>query len=212
MSLLQMNNLSKTYDSKKILENLYFCVNQHDVVWLSAPSGTGKTTLLRIAGLLEKPDAGSVVIAGEQARTQKQADMIRARYIGMAFQNSTFIGHMSVRDNLEIACIRKDDVMIDELLVLFGLDGIKKSKVRDISGGEAQRLLLCRALVNRPSVLLIDEPTSALDDANARVVFAQLEKIQRVYGCAMVIASHDARLADIATRRVVLDNGVVEEK
>jgi len=188
-----------------------------EIVALVAPSGTGKSTLLHLAGLLEKPQGGSVVVAGRDAGqlSDKDRTAIRRNSIGFVYQSHHLLAEFTARENVVlpqmIAGVSRRDARVraDELLGLFGLQRRLDHLPGKLSGGEQQRVAIARALANRPKVLLADEPTGNLDVATSGVVFAELMRVVREQGLAALIATHNVELAGRMDRIVTLRDGLI---
>jgi ABC-type lipoprotein export system ATPase subunit len=175
---------------------------------LVGPSGCGKTTLLSILGLLDRPDAGEVHVSGHDAWTISEPDRARVRRekIGFVFQQANLFDGMTALDNVALPAWKKSGSRKDAtrraaaLLERFGLASVAGSRAGALSGGEALRVAIARAIVNEPDVVLADEPTGSLDSQSARVVvdalFAVCER-----GAALLVVTHDpdvAGRADVA--------------
>jgi lipoprotein-releasing system ATP-binding protein len=188
-----------------------------EIVALVAASGTGKSTLLHLAGLLEKPDGGEVFVGGQAAGTlsDDQRTAIRRGTIGFVYQFHHLLPEFTARENVALpqmaAGIARGaaDARADELLHAFGLKGRESHRPGKLSGGEQQRVAIARALANRPRVLLADEPTGNLDVATADRVFAELLQAVRGHGVAALIATHNPDLAARMDRVLTLREGKV---
>ena len=181
---------------------------------LLGPSGSGKSTLLRVIAGLELPDAGRVVIAGEDAT----ALPAQRRGIGFVFQHYAAFKHMTVRDNVAFGLrIRKrpkaeTTAKVDELLGIVGLGGYQSRYPDQLSGGQRQRMALARALAIEPRVLLLDEPFGALDAKVRAELRAWLRRLHDEVHVTTVLVTHDQEEAmDVADRIVVLNEGRIEQ-
>jgi lipoprotein-releasing system ATP-binding protein len=182
-----------------------------------APSGTGKSTLLHIAGLLEHPDAGEVLIAGEPASRlgDDGRTSLRRRQIGFVYQFHHLLPEFSALENLVlpqmIAGLRRREAekRAMQLLAYLRLDARAAHRPAELSGGEQQRVAIARAVINAPRVLLADEPTGNLDPHTADHVFAALRSLVRESGLAALIATHNYALAAEMDRTVTIADGAI---
>ena len=188
-----------------------------EIVALVAPSGTGKSTLLHLAGLLERPDSGAVLVDGRDAGAlpDPARTAIRRDAIGFVYQFHHLLGEFSALENVAlpqmIAGKRRRDAQARarDLLGMLGLGARLAHLPGKLSGGEQQRVALARALANAPRVLLADEPTGNLDVGTSGVVFDALLEVVRGQGVAALIATHNPELAARMDRRVTLRNGII---
>ena len=198
-----------------VLRGVDLTLQPGEIVALVAPSGTGKSTLLHLAGLLEQPDGGSVVVAGREAGALSDAERtaIRRDTIGFVYQFHHLLAEFTAAENVVlpqmIAGRRRADARAraGDLLASLGLAARADHLPGKLSGGEQQRVALARALANRPRILLADEPTGNLDAATADVVFAELLATVRGEGVAALIATHNPELAARMDRVVQLWEG-----
>jgi lipoprotein-releasing system ATP-binding protein len=221
LSLVRVGRAFKQAQGRlEVLKGADLTLMPGEMVALIGPSGAGKSTLLHIAGLLEKPDAGEVIIAGQScggvnddARTR-----LRRHHIGFVYQYHHLLPEFSALENVVvpqiIAGISKDEARARarELLGVLGLAARESHRPGKLSGGEQQRVAIARALANAPSLLLADEPTGNLDPETAAEVFAMLLKLARGAGLALLIATHNTELAARMDRTVRLQNGVLIEQ
>jgi putrescine transport system ATP-binding protein len=181
---------------------------------LLGPSGCGKTTLLRMLAGFETPDAGRIVLNGQDiARV-----LPHRRPINMMFQNYALFPHLSVRDNIAFGLKRANmprrelEARVAEMVALVKLDGLEKRKPDQLSGGQKQRVALARSLARRPQLLLLDEPLAALDKKLRESTQAELIELQRRLGTTFVIVTHDQEEAmTMADRIGVMDAGRLEQ-
>ena len=200
-----------------VLRGVDLTLASGEIVALVAPSGAGKSTLLHLAGLLEKPDAGSVIVEGREAGALSDAERtaIRRVTIGFVYQFHHLLGEFSALENVVLPQMiagvtrRAAAARARELLDAFGLSARLTHLPGKLSGGEQQRVAIARALANRPAILLADEPTGNLDVGTAAIVFEELLGNVRNQGVAALIATHNPDLAARMDRRVTLREGKV---
>jgi putative ABC transport system ATP-binding protein len=193
------------------LRGVSLTVADGEMVAVTGPSGSGKSTLLACLAGLDEPDGGQVLVNGVRLSHRPEAERaaMRARGIGVLFQSDNLIGHLSVRQNIDLAqrlAGRADHPYRDNLVARLGLAARLDARPGTLSGGEAARAGLAVALSADPAVLLADEPTGELDDATEASVLTLL-RAQAEAGCAVVIASHSAAAATAADRVVTLQDG-----
>ena len=219
---LELRDVRRRYRSGEaelqVLDQANLALEAGEIVALVAPSGTGKSTLLHLAGLLERPDAGVVVVDGAEAGALADAarTAIRRLKIGFVYQSHHLLAEFSALENVVlpqlIAGVSRRDAAAraTTLLRTFGLEGRGHHLPGKLSGGEKQRVAIARALANRPAVLLADEPTGNLDVATSDIVFAEFLRVAREEGTAALVATHNAELAKRMSRVVTLRHGRIE--
>lgn len=216
---LELRGISRRYRSGEadlsVLKAADLTLAAGEIVALVAPSGTGKSTLLHLAGLLERPDTGVVLVDGTEAGSLPDAarTAIRRLKIGFVYQSHHLLAEFSATENVIlpqlIAGVSRRDAAVRAaaLLRTFGLEGRGHHLPGKLSGGEKQRVAIARALANRPTVLLADEPTGNLDVATSDVVFAEFLRAAREEGTAALVATHNGELARRMSRTVTLCEG-----
>ncbi len=220
---LTLQGVSRAYrsgDSElQVLRDADLTLHAGEIVALVAPSGTGKSTLLHLAGLLERPDAGVVLVDGRDAGRLPDADRtaIRRDRIGFVYQAHHLLAEFTAAENIVLPQMvagkprRAARERALALLAAFGLPARAGHLPGKLSGGEKQRVAIARALANAPGVLLADEPTGNLDVGTSNVVFEELLRMVRMEGVAALIATHNPDLASRMDRRVTLRDGRIEE-
>ena len=178
--MLSIKNISKSFIQRGlVLDNLCLEVNEGETIAIMGPSGSGKTTLMNIIGLLDKPDTGEIIFRGASIAdfTEDESADYRNRNIGFVFQDHLLLPYLTVSENIFLPCLPQNihlknflqkSNILNRLMEKTGISDLKDKYPFRISGGEAQRVALVRALANNPSILLADEPTGSLDAKNAR--------------------------------------------
>ncbi len=220
---LELRAVSRVYrtgdTTLAVLSQADLVLRPGEIVALVAPSGTGKSTLLHLAGLLERPDAGAVLVDGRDAGTlpDPARTAIRRDAIGFVYQFHHLLGEFSALENVVLPQLiagkkrREAELRGRALLETLGLGARTGHLPGKLSGGEQQRVAIARALANAPKILLADEPTGNLDVGTSTVVFEALLATVRGQGVAALIATHNPDLAARMDRRVTLHEGRVVE-
>jgi lipoprotein-releasing system ATP-binding protein len=198
-----------------ILQGVDLDISRGETVAILGVSGSGKSTLLSILGTLDRADAGTLSIAGQDPSTlgDHRLSRLRAETLGFVFQFHHLLPDLDARENVALAARiggagRKEALeRADELLEAAGLADRGLHRPGTLSGGERQRVALARALANRPALVLADEPTGNLDPHNAAKLMELLSDLASRFGQAFLVATHDTRLADAASRRFRLEEG-----
>ena len=218
---LELRAVSRAYRTGDgvlaVLRDADLVLRPGEIVALVAPSGTGKSTLLHLAGLLERPDAGAVLVDGRDAGTlpDPARTAIRRDSIGFVYQFHHLLGEFSALENVVLPQLiagkrrREAEMRARALLDTLGLGARTGHLPGKLSGGEQQRVAIARALANAPKILLADEPTGNLDVGTSGVVFDALLATVRGQGVAALIATHNPDLAARMDRRVTLRDGAV---
>jgi lipoprotein-releasing system ATP-binding protein len=221
--VLQLDKVERRYEqgatALTVLRGADFALFPGQSVALVAPSGAGKSTLLHIAGLLEQPNAGEVLIGGKKTSHMKDAERtaLRRHEIGFVYQFHHLLPEFSAIENIMlpqmVAGLSRSEARkrAVELLDYLGLAARGKHKPSQLSGGEQQRVAIARAVANGPAILLADEPTGNLDPKTATHVFEALETLVKATGLATLVATHNMDLAARMTRRVTLQDGLIAE-
>lgn len=201
----------------RVLKGINMQVLKGDFTGIMGKSGCGKTTFLKLMGLIERPTKGTILFNGmdtEDLWKDELAD-IRRRQIGFVFQDFYLMDSLSVLDNIMMPMIldkAEPEVMkerAEELASQFGIADLLKKAPYELSGGEKQRTAICRALINDPEVILADEPTGNLDSKSGKVVMDALGHINEELGKTVVMVTHDAQLASFCKKIVLLKDGEI---
>jgi ABC-type lipoprotein export system ATPase subunit len=221
MVILSLQNVSKDYisdgQSVKALTNISLEVFAGEFVALVGRSGCGKTTLLNLAGAMDFPTSGKVLLEGESTKDLDDAGLTRLRRnkVGFIFQSFQLLHTLKVQENVELPLLlagRADGkAIVRNRLAAVELSGLEDRYAHQLSGGQMQRVAIARALVNSPRVLLADEPTGNLDTATGDVILQLLRKLTSEQQTATIMATHSIEAAAIADTVVRLRDGKIEE-
>lgn len=223
-AVLSVRGVTRTYDTASggltVLRGVDLDVRPGEVVGLIGPSGSGKSSLLHAAGLLERPTEGVIRIDGEDVGGLDEGARTRIRLgrIGFVYQFHHLLPEFDALDNaalpLRIAGVKLDAARARaaSLLTELGLGDRLKHQPAQLSGGERQRVAVARALANRPRLLLADEPTGNLDPATSQTVFEALHRLVKETGVAALIATHNMELAGHMDRVFAIKDGHLEER
>jgi lipoprotein-releasing system ATP-binding protein len=217
--LLSAKNISKTFQGKKVLDNINIEIKKSEVVAISGMSGAGKTTLLNILSTLDKPDMqnnSSLFINNQDVfnSDNNKLSILRNQMIGFVFQFHELIPELNILENVCLpAWIKKDDnaeIKAKELLEYFGLIDFLHKKPSTLSGGEKQRVAIARSLINEPKIIFADEPTGNLDSKNSKILFDLFFKLRDDYNCSVVIVTHNESNANICDRKLMIVDGKIK--
>jgi len=211
---LSVRNLNKSFDGKKVLNDLSFDLLEGEFLSILGPSGCGKTTLLRILIGLERADSGEIR-KGDREISQLASS---ERGMGIVFQNYALFPNMTVLENVKYALtLRKDTKKEAETIALrtleqVGLTDQMNKRPSQLSGGQQQRVAIARTLATSPDIILLDEPISALDVTNREIMKAELKQLQKKFKATMLFITHDQEEAFFLSDRVmVMDNGNIQQ-
>jgi putative ABC transport system ATP-binding protein len=220
--MIDVTGLSKHYLSGRgrvqALKGIAFRVERGSSLVLVGKSGSGKTTLMNCIGGLERPDAGSVLIDGQDLRSlsERSLCLFQRSRIGFIFQHGNLLSFLTAAENIAFPLnlnginARSRERRVSELLERIGLPGIGAAMPQELSGGEMQRIAVARALAHNPGLLLADEPTANLDSSTGRAVMEMMLDLTRSQGCTLIMATHDLELIGLADRSIRLRDGVIE--
>ncbi|WP_311487073.1 ABC transporter ATP-binding protein [uncultured Anaerococcus sp.] len=215
--MIKIENLYKSYGQGQakieVLKNIDLDIEKGKIICILGPSGSGKSTLLNIIGGIESIDSGEVHVLGEDlAKMSKKAlENYRREKLGFVFQFYNLISDLNVFENIEVGkYLAKNPLDINKLVEDLGIKDQVNKFPNEISGGQAQRTSIARALIKRPEILICDEPTGALDYESAKEVLDLLEKMNQDYGSTILIASHNIQISKMCDYILNLHDGKVK--
>jgi len=211
-------DISKTYHVGSLdvhaLDGINISLFEGEMVVLLGPSGSGKSTLLNILGGLDRPSSGRVMFRGQELTgfDDRALTMYRRDHVGFVFQFYNLVASLTARENVSLVTeIAHNPMPADEALAVVGLAERMDHFPAELSGGEQQRVAIARAIAKRPDILMCDEPTGALDSKTGIKVLEAIESTNRSLGTTTAIITHNATVADMADRVIVLADGKIIE-
>ncbi|BBI33795.1 ABC transporter ATP-binding protein [Cohnella abietis] len=218
MEILSVNQLNKVYGGKvpsRALTDISLSIEQGEFVGIMGPSGSGKTTLLNLVAAIDTPTTGEILINGKNPHKLKRKELalFRRKELGFVFQDFNLLNTLTVEENIVLPLTLegvKVKVMEEKVAAIagkLGITSILKKRTFEISGGQAQRTAIARAMIHSPKFLFADEPTGNLDSKSARDVMETLSAINSGDGTAMMLVTHDAVAASYCHRVIFIKDG-----
>ena len=220
MDILKVSNLSKVYGSKvksNALKDISFSIEYGEFVGIMGPSGSGKTTLLNLISTIDTPTSGKITLGDKEPHKLKGDDLalFRRRELGFVFQDYNLLDTLTIGENivlpltLENVSVKEQDEKLKRVSKILGIEDLLDKRTFEVSGGQAQRTAIARALINNPSIVLADEPTGNLDSKAARNVMELLEKINTKEKVTTMMVTHDPVAASYCNRILFIKDGVI---
>jgi lipoprotein-releasing system ATP-binding protein len=215
--MLSAKGIFKSYDSLQILKGIDLEVQEGEIISIVGSSGAGKTTLLQILGTLDRPDKGTVHINGIDpfVLSSKKLSAFRNQSIGFIFQFHQLLPEFTALENIILPSLIRGDSMDTakieglRLLDMIGLKERAQHKPNELSGGEQQRVAVCRSLINKPKVIFADEPSGNLDSHNSEELHNLFFQLREEFRQTFVIVTHNEILANMADRKLVMKDGLI---
>ena len=217
--MLKLENISKSFVQRGVvLDKLNLEAGEGDSIAITGPSGSGKTTLMNIIGALDRPDSGDISFRGDSILTLDSDELAgyRNRNIGFVFQDHLLLNHLTIKENILLPVFaerisekdynEKEEYALS-LMSRIGITSIMDKYPFQVSGGEAQRATLVRALIGKPSIILADEPTGSLDSKNAELLGRLLTDMNKDFGITLIVATHSHHLASLMGLHLRLEDG-----
>lgn len=220
--ILRAEGLKRTYlvnETKiEVLKGINLTINSQEFIAIMGKSGSGKTTLLKLLGMLDRPTEGKVFFKGEDSNFIRgdRLAKIRRCELGFIYQDYYLMDSLSVRENIMLPKIL-DHISVEEsmeesekLADIMGVRTLMDKRTFELSGGEKQRVAICRALINHSDLILADEPTGNLDSASSETVMEYLQMINKDMKKTVVLVTHDAYVASFCNRVIFVKDGMIE--
>jgi lipoprotein-releasing system ATP-binding protein len=213
--MIKAQNITKSYDSLKVLKGIDLTVAKGEIVAIVGPSGAGKSTLLHIVGTLDRPDSGSLEISviNVSGLNDKKLAAFRNKNIGFVFQFHHLLPEFTALENVCIPAFiahiskKEAEYRAKDLLAFLGLQDRLTHKPSQLSGGEQQRVAVARALINNPDVILADEPSGNLDSDNAKELHKLFFDLREKFNQTFIIVTHNTEFADMSDRKLIMKDG-----
>ena len=219
-TMLELRDITKSFPQQRVLEGISLTVGNGESVAIMGPSGSGKSTLLHCMSGVLVPDQGEVLFDGRDVAAMSDAERSRLRleHFGFIFQDGQLLPELTATENVALPQIMRGvprsqahDEAID-MLTRLGLGAYVDRYPGQLSGGQGQRVAIARALAGPPSVVFADEPTAALDQATGHEVMQQIVAVCQKFGVALVVVTHDPKIADWCSRRVEIRDGLIHSE
>jgi len=217
MNIIEAKKVTKTYNVEhreiRVLDNVSLSVSEGEFLVVEGSSGSGKTTLISLLSGLDKPTSGRVFLQERDITDKSEDDLAQLRkdMIGFVFQSFHLIPSLTALENIMFpAELKRDPAALEKakkLLQRMGLDKRSGNFPHQLSGGEMQRVAMCRALINNPKIIFADEPTGNLDSENGRTILELLLEYQKESSTTLVLVTHSIDIAKMADRMIVLEDG-----
>lgn len=216
MAFIELKNVSKEYRGEvkvKAVNDCSFKIEEGEFVVILGASGAGKTTILNMLGGMDTPTEGQISVDGKDIHTYDYSELTEYRRhdIGFVFQFYNLVANLTTLENIELACQLSNDALEPRVILkLVGLEDKLNNFPSQLSGGEQQRVAIARAIAKNPKILLCDEPTGALDSKTGQMIIDLLYKNCKNMNMTTVLITHNARIAEIADKVIIIANGQVE--
>ena len=216
--MLTITHLNKIYGGKipyQALFDLDLNIQQQEFVGIMGPSGSGKTTLLNMVSTIDMPTSGDILINGKNPSKLSKEDLalFRRRELGFVFQDFNLLNTLTIGENivlpltLDKRSVKEIDERLQRVSAQLGIQDLLNKRTYEVSGGQAQRTAIARAIIHTPSLLLADEPTGNLDSKASRTVMEMLETINQKQGTTTMLVTHDAQAASYCHRVIFIKDG-----
>ncbi len=217
--MLVCQNITKSYHELEILKSANLSVKKGDFLGIMGPSGSGKTTLLNIIATIDSPTTGTITLNNKQPHTFSPELLahFRRRELGMVFQDFNLVPTLTIEENIMLP-LTLDGINLKEMRMRLhrvakelGIKQILKKRISEVSGGQAQRAAIARAVIHKPQLLLADEPTGNLDSKASKDVMRLLKEMNEVHGITIILVTHDAKDASYCNKVAFMQDGQLDD-
>ena len=216
-TLLNYDSVEISFNGTPVVHNISFSLRPGEILGLVGESGSGKSTLLHLLSGLDKPSSGSLTYDGKDiySYSDKELSAFRRKRIGFIFQQFNLLPVLTAKENIIMPLLldkqKPDEAYLKQLTELLGIQGRLEHLPHELSGGQQQRVAIARALIAKPDVIFADEPTGNLDSKSGGEVMELLQNVWKKMGKALVVITHDSRIARMADRQFQIVDGVLTE-
>lgn len=213
--MIRLEEIEKSYGDNRVLRGLDLSVQEGMFLSIMGSSGSGKSTLLNLIGGMDLPDRGRIIVSGEEITgyTEEQLTLYRRKRVGFVFQFFNLLPNLTAYENIEMPLLLNGaegyEGRIIAQLNSFGLGGKESAYPHELSGGEQQRVAICRALIHDPDIILADEPTGNLDSRTGHGIMALLKDISGQRGKTIILATHDITIAGYGEKILKIRDGAI---
>ena len=216
--MLELKNISKSYGSQLILDDISFQVKSNELVSILGPSGSGKSTLLQLIGLLNLADSGEISLDNitYNSLSEIEKGLFRNKKLGFVFQFHNLLPEFTCQENIlfplyirEKSITEEENERFDHISTKLGIAHLHKKYPGQLSGGEQQRIAVARALINKPSLLLADEPTGNLDNTNAQNLYDLFLELKQDWSQRIIMVTHNEQLTKQSDQIIYLNSGKI---
>lgn len=217
MKMIEIKNIKKSYGTLPVLKGIDLTIGEGEIVSIVGASGAGKSTLLHILGTLDRPDEGQYTFNNEEISkySEKKLSNFRNQHIGFVFQFHQLLPEFTALENVCMPALIAGKKMKEvkaralELLSFLNVEARAEHKPSELSGGEQQRVAVARALINNPEIIFADEPSGNLDSANAKELHQLFFRLRDEFKQSFVIVTHNEELANLADRKLTMQDGMI---
>jgi putative ABC transport system ATP-binding protein len=212
--MITLENVEKYYGRTHVLRGITLDVGKGDFISIMGSSGSGKSTLLNLVGGMDRPEAGRIIVGGEEITSYREEELTlyRRKKIGFIFQFFNLLPNITVFENIRMPLLLNgitDEEKVRKFIQRVGLEGKEESLPYQLSGGQQQRVAIARALVHDPEIILADEPTGSLDSRTGAAIMDLVKELADETGKTVILVTHEAYLAGYAKKKVRIKDGML---